>query len=60
MAAKEFEIVYDEEVTSHLATIESKHHTLIRETIEQQLRHQPEAQTRNRKPLRQPAAFGAE
>jgi plasmid stabilization system protein ParE len=59
MATKVFDIVYDEEVSSHLASIERKYHRLIRQTIEQQLRHQPEAPTRNRKPLRQPAAFGA-
>jgi mRNA-degrading endonuclease RelE of RelBE toxin-antitoxin system len=54
-----FEIVYDEEVIAHLNAIERKYHTLIQETIEQQLRYQPEVPTRNRKPLRQPAEFGA-
>jgi len=59
MPSKAFEIVYDGEVSSHLVAIETKYHRLIRRTIEQQLRHQPEVPTHNRKPLRQPAAFGA-
>ncbi len=54
-----FEIVYADEIGIHLAAIERKHHTLISATIKQQLTHQPEVATRNRKPLRQPAAFGA-
>jgi len=59
MATSGFEIVYDEEVASHLAAIEPRYHGLIRQGIEQQLRHQPAIATRNRKPLRQPAPSGA-
>lgn len=59
MAGEAFDIVYDEEVISHLAAIEHKYHAIIQQSIDQQLRHQPEAPNRNRKPLRQPAAFGA-
>jgi hypothetical protein len=39
--------------------IKQKHHRLIRKTIEEQLFFQPGKQTRNRKPLRQPAPFEA-
>ena len=57
--SKAHEIVYAEAIVSHLASIEPKHHSLIEAMIEGQLRHQPEVETRNRKPLRQPTAFGA-
>ena len=59
MAGKVFEIVYDEAVALHLATIDRKYQSLIRQNIEEQLLYEPEVATRNRKPLRQPAAFGA-
>ena len=53
-----FELVYDEEVVHHLVAIERKHHSLIRQTIEQQLRYEPDVKTRNRKPLSDSAEFG--
>ena len=59
MAGEVSEIVYDEAVDSHLAVIERKYHSLIQQSIEEQLLHESEVATRNRKPLRQPAAFGA-
>ena len=39
--------------------IEKKHHRLIATAIKQQLSHTPEVRTRNRKPLNEPAEFGA-
>ena len=54
-----FAVTYDPEVRNHLRSVERKHHSLIRETIQEQLTFEPEAETRNRKPLQQPAAFGA-
>jgi hypothetical protein len=60
MAKKQpFVLIYDPEVTGHLAAIESKYHSLIRSAIEEQLRFEPEAATRNRKPLEWPVALGA-
>lgn len=60
MAKKQpFTLIYDPEVAEHLAAIEPKYHSLIRNTIEEQLRFQPEAVTRNRKPLERPIALGA-
>jgi len=53
-----FELVYDEEVIHHLVAIERKHHSLIRQTIEQQLRYEPDVKTRNRKPLSDSTEFG--
>ena len=54
-----FDIVFDPQVKQHLHAIEAKYHGLIRETIDLQLKFEPDIETRNRKPLRQPAAFGA-
>ena len=55
-----FTIIYAPEVRQHLRAIEPKYYSLIRETIEQQLLHEPTVETHNRKPLRQPAAYDAE
>lgn len=58
-AQRSYSLVYDPEVGNHLQHIAKKHHSLIRSTIQEQLEFEPETETRNRKPLRQPAAFGA-
>jgi hypothetical protein len=54
-----FVLIYDPEVTEHLAAIEAKYHPLIRSTIEEQLKFEPETATRNRKPLERPVELGA-
>ena len=54
-----FALVYDPEVKAHLRAISPKYRGLIRETIEEQLRLEPETETRNRKPLQRPVAFEA-
>jgi mRNA-degrading endonuclease RelE of RelBE toxin-antitoxin system len=54
-----FDIVFAPEVLAHLDVIERRHHRLIRESIHEQLSLFPERATRNRKPLEQPAPFGA-
>jgi len=54
-----FEIVLDEHTFEHLDAIESKYDSLIREAIETQLAHEPNRQTRNRKPMIEPTEFGA-
>jgi hypothetical protein len=60
MARKEpYQLRYDELTVEHLRAIESKSHSLIRAKIEEQLQHEPGKETRNRKPLRQPAPFEA-
>jgi hypothetical protein len=43
--------MYDEATKMHLLAIEPKHHSLIREKIEEQLQFEPSRATRNRKPL---------
>jgi hypothetical protein len=60
MAKREpFALIYDPDVARHLGAIESKHHSLIRSAIEDQLRFEPESATRNRKPLERPIEMGA-
>jgi mRNA-degrading endonuclease RelE of RelBE toxin-antitoxin system len=54
-----FTLIFAPEVVDHLRAIDRKHHSLIRETIAQQLSYTPLELTRNRKPLEQPALFGA-
>jgi hypothetical protein len=54
-----FALTYDPEVEQHPRNIERKHHSLIRKAIDEQLQFEPQTETRNRKPLQQPAAFAA-
>ena len=60
MARKQpFTLSYDPATKEQLRAIEPKYHSLIRAVIEEQLLFQPETETRNRKPLEQPAPFEA-
>jgi hypothetical protein len=56
---RRFALVYDLEVKAHLQAIQPGYHNLIRVTIEEQLRFEPDKETRNRKPLQRPVAFEA-
>lgn len=47
------------EAIEHLDGISSKYHGMLRRSINEQLTHTPTRETRNRKPLDQPAPFGA-
>ena len=49
---------YDPMVKEHLDAIKPKYHSLIRDTIEEQLSFEPETETKNRKPLQRPTKFG--
>jgi hypothetical protein len=62
MVAKKqpFSLIFAPIVHNHLATIDAKYDSLIRQKIEEQLTHEPDVQTRNRKAVRPPAAFQAE
>lgn len=60
MARKQlFSLVYGAEVRRHLKAIETKYHSLIQATIEEQLSFKPDEETRNRKPLLRPTFLGA-
>jgi hypothetical protein len=52
-----YSLVYAVEVKRHLRAIDAEFHSLIREAIEERLLFEPGLETRDRKPLRQPAAF---
>lgn len=55
-----FELIYAPLVKMHLKAIEPKYYSLIGESIEAQLRFEPDIETRNRKPLKRPVVFGAQ
>jgi mRNA-degrading endonuclease RelE of RelBE toxin-antitoxin system len=54
-----FSITFAPEVIDHLDSIERKYHRLLRQAIDEQLIYAPAEETRNRKPLVQPAPFAA-
>ena len=54
-----FTLSFAPETVEHLDRIAAKYHGLLRRTIHEQLTHTPGRETRNRKPLDQPAPFGA-
>ena len=54
-----FTITYAPEMYKHLEWIELKYHRLVATTIKEQLSDTPARETRNRKPLEEPASFGA-
>ncbi len=55
-----FALVYADEIKEHLRAIEAKYHSLIKSEVETQLLFHPDSETRNRKPLQRPIAFGAD
>lgn len=55
----EYRLVFDDQTIRQLVAIDRKYHSLIRQTIQEQLRFEPDTETRNRKPLRQPMDFPA-
>ena|SRR5438132_13495306 len=57
---EQFSLIYAPVVHKHLGAIDAKYDSLIREKAEEQLMHEPDVETRNRKPVRAPAAFQAE
>ena len=60
MAKRRYDIIFSPEVSDHLNAIDAKFHSLILEKIDEQLQHEPNVETRNRKRLRAPAAYSAE
>jgi hypothetical protein len=58
MPAKVYRLVFAENIRLHLAAIERRHHSLIRQTIREQLSFEPFIETRNRKPIPGLTPFG--
>lgn len=56
---RNFRLSFSPDAIEHLDLIESKYHGLLRRTIKEQLTSTPTEETRNRKPLDQPAPFEA-
>ena len=56
---RRFVITFAPEVLDHLDAIERRYYRLIEQTIDEQLSYAPGQETRNRKPLEQPAPFSA-
>jgi mRNA-degrading endonuclease RelE of RelBE toxin-antitoxin system len=54
-----FVLNFAPETIDHMDAIERKYHHLIQRAMDEQLSYTPEVETRNRKPLTQPAPFGA-
>jgi mRNA-degrading endonuclease RelE of RelBE toxin-antitoxin system len=54
-----YTLIYPPAVSDHLKSIDVKYHGLIQEKVEEQLLGEPGVETRNQKPLRQPAACSA-
>lgn len=54
-----YTLAFASEVAHHLRAIDGKYHALIRAIIGERQCFEPGAETTNRKPLRQPALFGA-
>jgi hypothetical protein len=54
-----FQVVFSPDVLDHLDAIDRKHRGALRKVIDEQLSRAPATETRNRKPLRRPAPFGA-
>jgi mRNA-degrading endonuclease RelE of RelBE toxin-antitoxin system len=53
-----YKLIFAPEIADHLAAIDKKRHSTILDKIDEQLLHEPNIQTRNRKPLNQPSIFG--
>jgi mRNA-degrading endonuclease RelE of RelBE toxin-antitoxin system len=56
---RRFTLAFAPEAIKHLDLIDPKHHGLLRRALKEQLTQTPTEPTRNRKPLDQPAPFGA-
>lgn len=54
-----FTVIYPPIIKQHLKFIAAKYYSLICEAIETQLQFDPDAEKRNRKPLKRPVGFGA-
>jgi mRNA-degrading endonuclease RelE of RelBE toxin-antitoxin system len=55
-----YTVIYARGVTKHLKSIDAKYDSLIRGKMEEQLLFEPNVETKNRKPMRQPAPFAAQ
>lgn len=59
MTNSHFQLIYDIDIINQIKAIERKYHPLIRKVIEDQLKFEPDVETRNRKPMVRTTVFGA-
>ena len=57
--AQAFRLIYASPVNLHLRAIEKKYYSMIRKAIESMLLFEPNVESRNRKPLKQPSPYDA-
>jgi mRNA-degrading endonuclease RelE of RelBE toxin-antitoxin system len=57
--SRSFTLIYAREVIAHLSGIDRKYHSLIRSKIEEQLLHELDVETENRKRLQIPNTIAA-
>jgi mRNA-degrading endonuclease RelE of RelBE toxin-antitoxin system len=60
MTSNAFNLIYATQVKAHLKAIDRKYHSLIQREIENQLRFEPDTESRNRKPLTRAVEFEAD
>jgi len=56
---RQFEMIYPPIIKQYLKAIEPRYWSFIRDSLEAQLRFEPDSEARNSKPLKRPAVFGA-
>jgi mRNA-degrading endonuclease RelE of RelBE toxin-antitoxin system len=56
---RQFALIYPPIIKQHLKAIEPKYWALIRDSLEAQLRFEPDSEIRNRKPLKRLLVYGA-
>ena len=54
MLKQPYSLIYAPATKEHLLVIDKEHHSLVRETIVEQLTFEPDVESRNRKPLKLP------
>lgn len=54
-----YRLIWPSIIREHLDAIDAKYHRLIIAEAEKQLAHEPNVETKNRKPLKRPADIGA-
>ena len=54
-----YSLMYDPRLYDHFKEVEPKSRPLIEKTMTEQLSHEPNRESRNRKPMRAPAPFNA-
>ena len=60
MPQERYSLIYAPAIKNHLLEIDKEHHSLVRNTIVEQLTFEPEVESQNRKPLKRPVVLDSE